>query len=166
MSSTGSSVQLSIVISGLCIFLCATLVVGRVADENVYGKVLSECSVDPMTGFYRNGKCSTGEDDRGTHTVCAEMTEEFLTFTRNRGNDLSTPHPQWGFPGLKPGNRWCLCVMRWNEAYLAGSAPLVLLEATNKRTLSFVGMEDLLTHAVPIENVAITNASPTNRTEL
>jgi uncharacterized protein (DUF2237 family) len=85
--------------------------------KNVFGENLMLCSSSPMTGYYRNGCCETGEDDRGTHTVCAVMTEEFLTFSKNKGNDLSTPRPEWNFPGLNPGDKWCLCASRWMEAY-------------------------------------------------
>lgn len=98
------------------------------------------CSVSPMTGFFRNGCCDTNEDDQGMHTVCAIVTEEFLEFSRERGNDLSTPRPEWGFPGLKPGDKWCLCAARWREAYEAGMAPRVVLEATHQNTLRVVDL--------------------------
>jgi uncharacterized protein len=99
-----------------------------------------------MTGFYRDGYCRTGSEDRGLHTVCAVMTEEFLAFSKSRGNDLTTPAPQYGFPGLKPGDRWCLCVERWAEALEAGHAPMVILEATQVSALEFVSLEDLQAH--------------------
>ena len=110
---------------------------------NVLGAPLQPCCTDPMTGFYRNGRCETGPDDHGLHLVCAIMTEAFLDFTRSRGNDLSTPAPQWDFPGLRPGDRWCLCVERWREAFEAGVAPPVRLESTHISALEFVGLEDL-----------------------
>jgi len=105
--------------------------------------------MDPVTGFYRNGYCQTGPDDRGQHTVCAVMTDEFLAFSRQAGNDLSTPMPGFGFPGLKPGDRWCLCVQRWQEALIAGFAPPVVLEACHISALEFVTLEELQEHAVP-----------------
>ena len=100
-----------------------------------------------MTGFYRDGCCKTGLDDIGTHTVCAVMTEEFLNFTKSKGNDLSTPVPDYHFPGLKPGDRWCLCASRWHEAYLAGMAPRLILEATHEKTLQYVSFEVLEEYA-------------------
>lgn len=105
---------------------------------NVLGEALQGCSDDPLTGFYRDGFCHTGESDTGTHVVCAEMTAEFLEYTASRGNDLSTPRPQWMFPGLKPGDRWCLCALRWKEALDAGMAPAVVLEATHIGVLEYV----------------------------
>lgn len=115
--------------------------------KNVFGEELMVCSIHPMTGFYRNGCCETGADDFGTHTVCAVMTEEFLDFSKSKGNDLSTPRPEWNFPGLKPGDKWCLCASRWVEAYEAGKAPLVYLEATNEKTLKFVPLTELVKYA-------------------
>ena len=114
---------------------------------NVLGTELETCCTSPMTGFYRNGCCDTGADDIGVHTVCAEMTEEFLTFSRAAGNDLSTPMPQHGFPGLVPGDRWCLCASRWQEAFEAGAAPAVILEATHARTLEWCSLTALQAHA-------------------
>lgn len=102
----------------------------------------------PATGFYRDGYCRTGSDDRGLHTVCAVMTEEFLVFTRSQGNDLSTPRPEYDFPGLKPGDSWCLCVGRWAEALELDKAPPVVLAATHISALEFVTLEDLTLHAV------------------
>lgn len=113
--------------------------------RNVLGGELRTCCTDPVTGFYRNGRCDTGPDDLGSHTVCAVMTEEFLAFTAEQGNDLSTPHPH--FPGLKPGDRWCLCAVRWEEARLADVAPLVDLEATHERALDIIEIDDLREHA-------------------
>ena len=115
--------------------------------RNVLGGELALCSRDPLTGFYRDGCCRTGEDDLGVHSVCARMTTEFLAFSRARGNDLSTPRP--GFPGLKPGDRWCLCAARWQEAFEAGFAPPVVLEATHEATLGHVKLADLKAHAWP-----------------
>lgn len=117
--------------------------------KNVLGTALETCSRSPLTGFTRNGKCETGPEDFGLHVLCAEVTAEFLAFSKARGNDLSTPHPDWHFPGLKPGDRWCLCVTRWKEALEAGVAPPVVLEATHPSTLEFVSLEDLQQHAVP-----------------
>jgi uncharacterized protein (DUF2237 family) len=110
-------------------------------DRNVLGGPLETCSRSPMTGYFRDGCCRTGEDDLGRHTVCAVMTDEFLTFSKSRGNDLVTPRPEWRFPGLKAGDRWCLCALRWREAYEAGSAPRVVLEATHERTLDVVPLD-------------------------
>ncbi len=114
---------------------------------NVLGTPLQSCGTDPLTGFYRDGCCETGPDDHGTHVVCAVMTVEFLAFTAARGNDLSTPRPEYRFPGLVPGDRWCLCVSRWREALEAGAAPPVVLEATNRKALDVVRVEDLQAHA-------------------
>ena len=116
-------------------------------SKNVLGGPLGVCSTDPMTGFFRNGCCDTGPDDIGVHTVCAVMTEEFLRFTKAAGNDLSTPRPEFRFPGLKPGDRWCLCASRWQEALDAGAAPKVVLEATNAKSLDLVSLDDLKNHA-------------------
>lgn len=116
--------------------------------RNVLGTVLAPCSIDPLTGFYRDGCCNTGEGDAGVHVVCAVMTAEFLAFTRSRGNDLTTPAPQFRFPGLCPGDRWCLCASRWREALEAGAAPPVVLSATHMSALEFVDLDDLLRHAV------------------
>jgi hypothetical protein len=116
--------------------------------RNVLGGELQACSTDPLTGYYRDGCCNTGGDDVGVHTVCAVMTEEFLAFSASVGNDLSTPAPWFGFPGLVPGDRWCLCASRWAEALEAGAAPQVVLEATHFSTLDFVSLADLRRHAV------------------
>ncbi len=116
--------------------------------RNVLGQPLQPCSTDPLTGYTRTGCCETGPQDLGSHTVCAVMTAEFLAFTRSRGNDLSTPAPQYRFPGLKPGDRWCLCVGRWKEALDAGCAPPVALNATNEAALRVVTIEQLQQHAV------------------
>lgn len=116
-------------------------------SENVYGEVLRPCSVRPMTGFFRDGCCNTSAADAGCHTVCAEMTEAFLEFSKARGNDLTTPMPEYGFPGLKAGDRWCLCAGRWKEAWQAGVAPRVLLRATHKVALRHVPLSVLEEHA-------------------
>lgn len=115
--------------------------------KNVLGGKLATCSLSPKTGFYRDGCCKTGAQDVGTHTVCAVMTAEFLEFSRGRGNDLITPRPEFDFPGLKPGDKWCLCASRWREAFDAGCAPLVDLNATHERTLEFASLADLQQHA-------------------
>ncbi len=119
--------------------------------KNVLGEPLESCSTDPMTGFYRDGCCNTGMEDTGLHLVCTIMTDEFLEFSQERGNDLSTPMPQYGFPGLVQGDRWCLCVLRWKEAFQAGVAPQVVLAATHMSTLEFVDLSDLTNHAVDLE---------------
>lgn len=110
---------------------------------NVLGGELETCSLDPLTGFYRNGCCDTGSEDMGVHIVCAIMTDEFLAFSKDRGNDLSTPAPQYGFGGLKAGDRWCLCASRWREAHDAGCAPEVVLEATHARMLEWATLDEL-----------------------
>ncbi len=115
--------------------------------RNVLGGTLETCSLDPKTGFTRTGCCETGPEDAGSHTVCAVMTAEFLAFSRGQGNDLVTPHPQWGFPGLKPGDQWCLCAPRWAEALDAGCAPKVVLRATHEAALACCRIEDLRDHA-------------------
>jgi uncharacterized protein len=119
--------------------------------KNVLGTELQMCSTDPLTGFYRDGCCRTGPDDHGLHLVCIEVTDDFLAFSKERGNDLSTPNPMYHFPGLKAGDRWCLCVERWKEALDAGMAPMVVLEATHMSALEFVDLEDLEAYAVDME---------------
>ncbi|MEP7181809.1 MAG: DUF2237 domain-containing protein [Betaproteobacteria bacterium] len=119
-------------------------------DKNVLGGTLAPCSTSPRTGFYRDGCCNTGPEDVGLHVVCAQMTAEFLAFSRERGNDLSTPAPAAGFAGLKPGDRWCLCVGRWREALDAGVAPPVVLAATHEETLAVVTLADLRRHALDV----------------
>jgi uncharacterized protein (DUF2237 family) len=119
-------------------------------DLNVFGETLAVCSVDPATGFYRDGCCSTGDEDRGRHVVCAEVTAAFLEFSRRAGNDLSTPRPEFGFPGLKPGDRWCLCADRWQQALEAGAAPRVVLGATHRLALEHVELADLKRHALDL----------------
>jgi hypothetical protein len=111
--------------------------------RNVLGTELEPCSLDPLTGFFRDGCCNTDEHDRGLHVVCARLTAEFLEYSRSRGNDLVTPRPEFNFPGLKPGDRWCLCALRWKEAFEAGLAPPVVLQATHQRALDVVTLEQL-----------------------
>ncbi len=115
----------------------------KFSSTNVFGDALQPCSRDPVTGFFRDGCCNTGHDDQGMHTVCAIVTEEFLAFSRRRGNDLTTPMPLADFPGLNPGDRWCLCAGRWLEAYQAGAAPNVDLAATHEETLAVIDLETL-----------------------
>jgi uncharacterized protein (DUF2237 family) len=115
--------------------------------KNVLGGELESCSTQPMTGFYRDGCCNTGREDAGLHLVCAEMTDDFLKFSKSRGNDLTTPMPHYEFPGLVAGDRWCLCVMRWKEAFEAGMAPLVNLRATHISTLEFIDLHILKEYA-------------------
>jgi len=117
-------------------------------ETNVLGGELRPCSVDPLTGFYRSGCCETGPEDAGVHVVCARMTAEFLAFTRQLGNDLSTPAPELGFPGLSPGDQWCLCASRWREALEAGVAPPVVLTATHRNALKHVSLAELVANSV------------------
>jgi len=119
----------------------------RPGATNVLGSALLPCSVVPLTGFFRDGCCNTGPQDLGLHVVCAVMTEDFLAFSKARGNDLSTPMPAYGFPGLRPGDRWCLCAARWEEARQSGQAPQVLLEATHVAALEICSLEDLKAHS-------------------
>ena len=122
----------------------------RRSARNVFGDRLEACSISPMTGFFRDGCCNTGPEDIGSHTVCVVMTAEFLEFSKSRGNDLSTPLPQFGFPGLKPGDRWCLCAPRWQEAYEAGQASRVVLRATHEGALNHCALADLKRFAVDL----------------
>lgn len=123
---------------------------GGNSQINVFGEPLAVCSINPMTGWYRSGCCETDEQDLGSHTVCVVMTAEFLEFSKARGNDLSTPQPGSGFPGLQPGDRWCLCAARWLEAHQAGCAPRVYLRATHRRALEICELADLKAKAVDI----------------
>lgn len=139
----------------LFLILCFTINFGEMNNngiekqqKNVLDKPLQACCFEPLTGFYRDGFCNTGNNDLGTHTVCAVMTEDFLTFTATKGNDLSTPIPQYNFLGLQAGDKWCLCALRWHEAYKAGHAPNVILAATNKKTLEYVPLAALKEKAV------------------
>jgi uncharacterized protein len=118
--------------------------------RNVLGEPLEICSFKPMTGFYRDGCCNTGQEDVGSHTICAVMTSAFLDFSKSRGNDLSTPVPEFAFPGLKPGDRWCLCAPRWQEAFQANKAPRVVLRATHERALNHCTLADLKRLAVDL----------------
>ncbi len=115
---------------------------------NVLGTELQACSFDPITGYFRDGCCHTDASDQGTHVVCARVTAEFLQFSKQRGNDLSTPRPEYRFPGLKAGDRWCLCALRWKEALAAGMAPPVNLAATHAKVLTVVGLDELMEHAL------------------
>ena len=119
-------------------------------DRNVLGGPIEACSMAPLTGFFRDGCCNTGPEDLGLHVVCTRVTAEFLAFSRARGNDLSTPVPEFGFPGLKPGDQWCLCAARWQEALEAGAAPRVVLQATHAAALRVVRLADLKAHAVDV----------------
>ncbi len=122
-----------------------------VMDElNVLGAELQACSFDPLTGFYRDGCCRTDANDRGSHVICARVTADFLAFSMTRGNDLITPRPEYRFAGLKPGDRWCLCALRWKEALEAGVAPPVHLEATHQKALDYVSLEELKAHALTL----------------
>lgn len=119
-----------------------------VTQRNVLGEELHPCSMDPMTGYYRTGCCESRGDDPGMHVVCAVMTSEFLAFSASRGNDLSTPRPEYGFPGLSAGDQWCLCASRWQEAFDAGKAPQVILKSTHVSALEFCDLADLKAHSV------------------
>ncbi len=119
-------------------------------QKNVLDEELQDCGIDPMTGFYRDGCCNTGAGDVGTHTVCAIMTDEFLEYSKSKGNDLITPRPEFDFPGLKAGDAWCLCALRWEEARQAGCAPRVKLTSTNIKTLEMVEFEDLKAHQIDL----------------
>jgi uncharacterized protein (DUF2237 family) len=112
-------------------------------EKNVLGTPLEQCCIAPLTGFYRDGYCRTGEEDVGSHVIAATMTQEFLAFTKLRGNDLTTPHPEYNFPGLKAGDGWCLCALRWKEAYMAGVAPPVNLAATHEKALQYIPLHIL-----------------------
>jgi len=118
---------------------------------NVFGEPLETCSERPMTGFFRDGCCNTGQEDTGSHTVCVEATREFLEYSRFRGNDLSTPMPRYGFPGVRSGDRWCLCAARWLEAYESGMAPKVYLKRTHQRALEIVPLELLRKFALDLD---------------
>ncbi|HEX5281215.1 MAG TPA: DUF2237 domain-containing protein [Micropepsaceae bacterium] len=122
----------------------------RAASRNVFGEPLQPCSIKPLTGFFRNGCCDTGPEDAGSHTVCVVVTAEFLEFSKSRGNDLSTPAPHFGFDGLNPGDRWCLCAPRWQEALEANSAPRVVLRASHEGALQFCKLADLKRYAIDL----------------
>lgn len=116
--------------------------------KNIFGEPLQSCCTNPMTGFYRDGFCRTNKEDNGKHVVCAIVTEAFLQFSKSRGNDLTTPRPEYSFPGLKPGDKWCLCALRWKEAFEAGFAPKVVLESTDERALQYIDIDNLISYAV------------------
>ncbi|RYD23979.1 MAG: DUF2237 domain-containing protein [Verrucomicrobiaceae bacterium] len=118
-----------------------------IETRNVIGSVLQPCSMDPLTGWHRDGCCRSGSGDVGVHVVCARVTDDFLTYSKQSGNDLSTPRPEFGFPGLKPGDQWCLCASRWQQAFEAGHAPEVVMEATHESALEFIDLVDLKAHA-------------------
>ncbi len=120
-------------------------------SKNIYGETLESCSEEPMTGFFRDGCCNTADEDLGMHTVCVKLTADFLNFSASRGNDLSTPRPEFNFPGLQPGDRWCLCATRWLEAHQAGMAPRVYVRSTHERTLEVVPLELLSAMAVDLQ---------------
>jgi hypothetical protein len=120
------------------------------AALNVIGTRLEQCGTDPVTGFYRDGDCATGPQDTGRHTVCTRVTEEFLEYSKAQGNDLMTPIPEYGFPGLKAGDQWCVCAMRWREAYEAGKAAPVVIRATHARTLKTIPLDILKAHAIDL----------------
>lgn len=120
----------------------------RQTARNVLGEPLQTCCLSPMTGYFRDGYCHTIDEDQGSHTICAVMTDAFLAFSKAQGNDLSTPRPEYNFPGLEAGDKWCVCVTRWEEAFLVGKAPRVLLEATHERALEVVSLEELRAFAV------------------
>ncbi len=122
----------------------------KTEEKNIFGEDLKECGTDPMTGFFRDGCCRAAVEDVGLHLVCAEMTEEFLVFSKSRGNDLTTPRPEFGFSGLNPGDRWCLCALRWKEALDSGVAPPVFLQSTHESVLSIIDLSDLKKHAVDV----------------
>ncbi len=121
----------------------------RPPQRNVLGAPIQPCSHDPMTGFFRDGCCHTDETDQGSHPVCVRVSSEFLEFSAGVGNDLATPWPEYGFPGLKPGDQWCLCAARWEQARQAGFAPPVVLDSTHERALEVCQLEDLMAHAIP-----------------
>jgi len=123
---------------------------GMSTAKNVLGEPLEPCSMDPVTGFFRDGCCNTGPLDVGRHVVCVRVSAQFLAFSKSRGNDLTTPHPEFGFPGLRPGDRWCLCAARWKEALEAGHAPPVVLAATHEAALQIIRLEDLKRHALDL----------------
>ena len=119
-------------------------------DKNVFGEELETCSLSPMTGFLRDGCCRSDAQDLGMHLVCTEVTEEFLEYSKATGNDLSTPNPEFDFPGLKPGDRWCVCALRWREAMENGAAPPVVLTSTNESVLEVISLEDLKRHSLDL----------------
>ena len=125
--------------------------IGKIMQKNVFDEIIEECCSDPITGFYRDGFCNTDDRDVGIHTVCAYMTEDFLGFSKQKGNDLSTPRPEFSFPGLKEGDSWCLCAERWKEAYESGKAPRIYLRKTHKKTLEIINIEILKEFALDLD---------------
>jgi uncharacterized protein (DUF2237 family) len=123
-------------------------------NKNIFGEKLITCSNSPLTGFFRNGCCDTDNSDLGMHTVCVIVSEEFLLFSKSKGNDLSTSVPEFGFTGLKAGDKWCLCALRWKEAFLNNLAPKVIMEATNEKTLDVIKIEDLIKHSYKKVNLS------------
>ncbi|MDW3094294.1 MAG: DUF2237 domain-containing protein [Gammaproteobacteria bacterium] len=119
-------------------------------QKNVYGDDLNECGYEPITGYFRDGSCNTDNGDHGSHTVCVQMTKEFLEYSMSKGNDLSTPVPEFDFPGLIPGDRWCVCALRWKEAYDEGVAPKIILLSTNEKVLDIIPLELLKLHAIDL----------------
>ncbi|XP_059094049.1 uncharacterized protein LOC131889069 isoform X1 [Tigriopus californicus] len=131
-------------VRGSLFALCLVLGLGSTwAKDNVLGTELEICSIDPMTGWHRGGYCRTDDNDFGTHTMCSVMTAEFLEYTKAQGNDLSNPAPQYNFPGLKPGDKWCICALRWREAFKAGKAPKVVLESSDEKTLQYNTLDEI-----------------------
>lgn len=130
--------------------------------KNIYGENLIPCSTKPMTGFYRNGCCETDEDDTGVHSICVVVTKDFLFYSQSIGNDLVTPMPEWNFPGLVPGDHWCLCASRWVEAWRAGVAPLVVMEATHEKTLELIPLSVLVKFAYKIPDMDDENENSGN----
>ena len=126
-------------------------------NKNIFGEKLITCSKSPLTGFFRNGCCDTDNSDLGMHTVCVIVSKEFLLFSKSKGNDLSTPVPEFGFTGLKPGDKWCLCALRWKEAYENSIAPKVILEATNEKTLEVIKIKDLIDNSYKTLNKSLEN---------
>lgn len=119
-------------------------------EHNVFGEPLISCCTNPLTGYFRDGFCRTTASDHGTHVACAVVTEDFLAYTKSKGNDLSTPIPHWNFPGLQPGDKWCLCISRWLQAEKAGKAPYLILEATHEKALQYVSLEKLQEYRFPV----------------
>lgn len=144
------AVRMILVISLILIYGVPAMAEDKITERarNILGTEIQSCCTEPMTGFFRDGYCNTNQMDQGTHVVCAIVTDEFLEFTRSRGNDLSTPRPELQFPGLKAGDGWCLCALRWKEAYEAGVAPPLNPEATHEKALEFVQKEELEKHYI------------------
>lgn len=142
-SVTGKNTMLKLLALSVVLSCYGGVVMAKASAKNILGTALQPCCTDPMTGFFRDGYCHTNQQDHGTHVVCASVTEEFLQFTKSRGNDLSTPRPEFDFPGLKAGDGWCLCALRWKEAYDAGVAPPIKAESTHEKALELIDAEAL-----------------------